>query len=107
MTLKDFENYMIHNHDAYWVSFYLAPRSKIERTRIEEKFYNEEIQQIDYIGLSRGNESLMVEMTIWAGDVLKDPIEITCKMLGKKLNDCFVIMNDILENVHTCYCSVN
>jgi hypothetical protein len=107
MNIAEFENYMINKHNAYWVSPWIAPRNKVERIRLDRKQYNEEIQQIDYIGLSRGNESLMIELTVWAGDVIQEPIEITCKMLGSNLKECFSMMNDILENVHTCYCSVN
>lgn len=107
MKIKDFEKYMIDKHNAYWVSFYVAPRDKSERTRLDNKLYEEEIQQIDSVGISVGNESYMINLTVWAGDVIQEPIEVTCKMLGHNRPECFAIIEDIMQVVETCYYSVN
>ena len=106
MKLQEFEKYMDESYGAYWTSFYMVPRDKSDRVRLHEKNMDETINQIDYIGLSVGNESLMINLTVWAGE-LADPIEITSKMLGSNRARCFEAMNAILEAIETCYYSVN
>jgi hypothetical protein len=107
MKLKEFEKFMESKHDAYWTSFYVTPRDKLERTRLYEKDLNEEIEQIDSVGISVGTESYMINLTVWAGDVIREPIKITSKMLGHNRKECFDIIEDIMQNVKTSYYSVN
>jgi len=106
MTLQEFDKYMENNFDAYWTSFYIAPKDKSELKRLQPEQIILEIQEIDSIGLSVGNESLMIDMTVWA-DSIEDPIKITSKMLGSNRERCFFAMNEILKNVKTVYYSVN
>lgn len=107
MKLIEFEKYMENDYFVHWTSFYLEPVNRKEETiRLTPEQLNAEIGQIDYIGLSVGNESLMINLTVWAGEI-EHPIKITSKMLGSNLNKCFFIMREILANVKTCYYSVN
>jgi hypothetical protein len=107
MTLREFEKYMEDDFFAHWTSFYIAPRDKSERIRLNADQYDIEINQIDYIGLSVGNESFMLNLTVYAGEEINEPIEITSKMLGSNFNKCFYIMREICARVKTCYYSVN
>lgn len=107
MTLREFEKFMESKHNAYWTSFYVAPRDKTERTRVNDKELDEKIQQIDSVGISVGNESYMINLTVWAGDVIQEPINVTSKMLGHNRKECFDIIEDIMQSVETCYYSVN
>jgi hypothetical protein len=106
MTLKEFQKFMEDQHNAYWSSFWFDIKAENKKARLEENDLHEEINQLDYIGLSRGNESLMIELTVWAGD-LKNSIDITCKMLGSNLDTCFSVLKDIINKVPTVYCGVN
>ena len=106
MKLKDFEKYMEDDFYAYWTSFYFEPRDKSDIIRLTPAQLEEEISQLDYIGLSVGNESLMIDLKVYAGE-FKDPIKVTSKMLGSNLNKCFYIMREILNKVDTVYYSVN
>ena len=93
-------------HQAYWVSFWIMPDMETKLRRIEPEELEADICQIDSIGLSKGNESLMINLIVWAGDLNK-PAQITCKMLGTNLDKCFEIMKEILNKIQTVYCSVN
>ena len=107
MKLSEFEKYMEDNFGAFWTSFWIAPINTIEQTRLEgPEQMNNEIVQLDYIGLSVGTESLMINLTVWV-DEMPDPIKITSKMLGSNLNKCFFAMREIMRCIKTSYYSVN
>jgi len=106
MKLKEFEKYMEDDFGAYWTSFSITPRDKSDLIKPTPEQMEMEINQMDNIGLSVGNESLMINLTVWAGEI-EEPIEITSKMLGSNLNKCFYIMREIFKKVETCYYSVN
>jgi hypothetical protein len=106
MKLAEFEKYMDDNFFVHWTSFYVEPKETKELTRLTPAQLDADITQIDYIGLSVGNESLMINLTVWAEDIT-DPIKVTSKMLGSNLNKCFYIMREILEKIKTPYYGVN
>lgn len=98
MTYKEFEKFMIDQYNAYWVSFWTREGKDALLIRLNDTELAEQIYQIDSIGLSRGNESLMIDLTVWH-ESAKWPIEITCKMLGSNLKRCFEIMPEILDKI--------
>lgn len=106
MTLDEYQKYMDDENMAYWTSFYIIPTNKRETKPLTKDLLPSEINQIDFIGLSIGNESLMIDLTVWAGDI-DNPIKITSKMLGSNINKCFYLMREILSKVKTTYYSVN
>ena len=106
MTLQEFEKYMENDFDAYWTSFSIVPRDKSDLIKPTPEQMEMKINQMDDIGLSVGNESLMINITVWAGEI-EEPIKATSKMLGSSLTKCFEIMQEILKKVDTCYYSVN
>jgi len=114
MTLQEFKDKMIDQYDAYWCSYYIPDwkdKSMDENTpgwRYDkpDPRMDQDIVQIDSLGLSTGNESLMINMDFYIEE-LNVKIQATCKMLGHSLDKCLEIIKEITEFVPTCYMSVS
>lgn len=110
MTLKEFEKFMEKKHSAYWTSFSVQKKDKngkivyepLGLQNAEKKYiknwedirYKFEIDQLDSIGISRGVESRMIDLTVWVEE-LKEPIAITCKMLCSSFDECLTAIKEI------------
>ena len=117
MNLQQLSEYMQEQHNAYWVSFYIdrpdkkigLPKTRIEFHNWKKKTTNKrakyEIVQIDSYGISRGNESHMIDLVLWVEEI-GQTIEVTSKMLGSDLDHCLYVIKALSKVIHTCYCSV-
>jgi len=112
MTLQQFTNMMENEFNAYWTSYYLTNRKDRELKDCNigwdynDERLNQDIVQIDSVGISTGNESLMINITFWTEDI-PEAIEATCKMLGSDLDQCIQVIKKVLERVKVCYISVH
>ena len=106
MTLNEFETFMEDEFGAYWTSFYIKNKNNFNLDPIPPEQLNSEIVQLDSIGLSKGNESLMIDMIVYV-DEIDSPIKVCSKMLGSNRNKCFYAMREIMDRIHVSYCSVN
>lgn len=116
MTLQQFHDKMINRYNAYWVSYYIpswSDKTSFDNspgfghgTSYHDKRMDQDIVQIDSLGVRTGNESLILEMEIYIEE-LNVKIHASCKMLGHSLDECLKIIKQITEFIPTCYYSVS
>ena len=110
MTLQQFTEMMENEFNAYWTSFLLLKQldqpSSVCRIQYNDKRINQDIVQIDSVGISTGNESLMLNFDFWTEEIT-EPIKTTCKMLGSDLEQCIHVIKQVLQRVEVCYISVH
>ena len=110
MTLQQFNNMMEDEFNAYWTSFLLHKQldqpSSICRIQYNDPRIDQDIVQIDSVGISTGNESLMLNFDFWTEEIT-EPIKTTCKMLESDLDQCMQVIKEVLQRVEVCYISVH